>query len=90
LALYNKKSYYSFKATFKFSTYNFKIIMFILSVAPITKIPLPGSQVFSYFYKDNLNTGAVVSVVLNNRTVPAIVLSCEKLTPIKKMNLIKK
>jgi len=63
--------------------------MFILSVAPITKIPLPASQVFSYFYKDNLNTGAVVSVVLNNRTVPAIVLSCEKLTPLKKMHLRK-
>lgn len=63
--------------------------MFIISVAPLTKIPLPARQTLTYFYLAKLKRGSIVLVSLKNRELPGVVLSCEKLSPLKKFQLKK-
>jgi len=49
--------------------------MFIINVIPLTNIPRPQPQIFSYFYKSNLIKGSVVEIPLRNRSVVAVVLN---------------
>jgi len=50
-------------------------IMFIINVIPLTNIPRPQPQIFSYFYKSNLIKGSIVEIPLRNRSVMAVVLN---------------
>lgn len=63
--------------------------MRILSVAPLTKIPLPSPQALLYFHRNRLDVGSIVLITLKNRNVPGVVISCEALTSSKKMHLKK-
>ncbi len=49
--------------------------MFIISVIPLTNIPRPQPQIFSYFYKSDLIKGSMVEIPLRNRSVVAVVLN---------------
>jgi len=51
--------------------------MFIISVIPLTNIPRPQPQIFSYFYKSDLIKGSIVEIPLRRRNVMAIVLNSE-------------
>lgn len=47
--------------------------MHIVDVVPLTNIPIRSPQVLSYFYKEKLEPGSLVSVPLSGRKVKAIV-----------------
>ena len=49
--------------------------MFIINVIPLTNIPRPQPQIFSYFYKLNLIKGSIVEIPLGRRNVMAVVLN---------------
>ncbi|MCZ2846096.1 MAG: primosomal protein N' [Candidatus Bathyarchaeota archaeon] len=49
--------------------------MYIIEVVPIAKIPLPSSQVLTYFTSQRPSDGSLVLVPLKKKEVPAIVLS---------------
>ncbi|PJE58368.1 MAG: primosomal protein N' [Candidatus Portnoybacteria bacterium CG10_big_fil_rev_8_21_14_0_10_36_7] len=49
--------------------------MFIIDAAPITKIPLPDSQIFSYFFREKIAPGSIISVPLFKRKSFAVVLA---------------
>lgn len=51
--------------------------MYILEVIPLTILPPQVPQLLSYFFNKLLLKGAVVEVLLNNRRITAIVVSCE-------------
>jgi len=44
-------------------------IMFIINVIPLTNIPKPQPQIFSYFYKSNLIKGSIVEIPLSGSSV---------------------
>jgi len=49
--------------------------MYILEVIPLASFPVQVPQLLSYFFTKYLPKGAVVEVLINNRRVPAIVVS---------------
>ncbi len=63
--------------------------MFILSVAPLTKISLPNPQTLIYFSSRQLKIGSIVLISLKNRDIAGVVISNEKLIPSRKIHLKK-
>ena len=63
--------------------------MKIIEVIPLTKIPLPNTQILTYFTnKVNINWGSLVMAPLGKRKVPAIVINSRPLED-EKMNIRK-
>ncbi len=52
--------------------------MYIVSIVPITKIPLPAPQALDYFSSEKVISGGLIEVSIGTRKVFAIVLSCSR------------
>ncbi len=50
--------------------------MYIIDVIPLIKIPLPSSQILTYFSKEEANRGSLILVPISGRKEKAIVLNC--------------
>lgn len=55
----------------------------MLDIIPATKIPLPRSQVLTYFYSEKLPEGALVEIELGKRKVHGLVIACRSLKSTK-------
>ncbi len=53
--------------------------MYIIEVIPLTNLPPQVPQLLSYFFNKSLPRGSIVEISLNNRKVPAIVISASPL-----------
>ncbi len=53
--------------------------MYIISVIPATKIPLPAPQILTYFSAQELPKGGLVSVPVHKRKATGIVVECQKI-----------
>ena len=62
--------------------------MNIVSVIPLTKIPLVAPQVLDYFSQAKVSSGSLVQVSIGTRKILSIVISCEPVS--KKKQQIKK
>ncbi len=53
--------------------------MYIITAIPITPLPRPNEQIFSYFFDKNLSRGTLAVAPLGNRSVKVLVLNSESL-----------
>ncbi|MDP3793031.1 MAG: primosomal protein N' [bacterium] len=53
--------------------------MYILEVIPLTTFPPQVPQLLSYFFNKELPKGAIVEVLVGNRKISAVVVSCESM-----------
>jgi len=53
--------------------------MYIITAIPITPIPRPNEQAYSYFFKKPLKRGSLADVPFSNRIVKALVLTSERI-----------
>lgn len=53
--------------------------MYIIDVIPLIKIPLPSSQILTYFSKERVNKGALVLIPISGRKEKAIVLNSSRI-----------
>ncbi len=51
---------------------------YIIQVAPLLRLPLAGTQVFSYLHEKALSSGALVEIPFYRRTLQGIVISSKK------------